>query len=63
MLRQALFAARLLRTDRDKLECFENMATRVSAAYLPVLAAEMLNAFKDDADQAAIYIGLTAGMV
>lgn len=63
MLRQALFAARLLRTDRDKLECFENMATRIAAAYLPVLATEMLNAFKDDADQAAIYIGLTAGMV
>ena len=29
MLRQALFAARQLRNDRDKLECFETMATRV----------------------------------
>lgn len=63
MLGQALSAARQLRTDRDKLECFENMATRVAAASLPVLATEMLNAFRDDAYQAAIYIGLTAGMV
>ena len=63
MLRQALFAAHQVRYNRDKLECFENMATRVSAAYLPVVATEMLNAFRDDSDQAAIYIGLSAGMV
>jgi len=63
MLRQALFSARQLRTERDKLECFETMATRVSAAYLPVVATEMFNAFRDDADQAAIYLGLCGGMV
>ncbi len=63
MLRQALFAARQVRGERDKLECFETMATRISAAYLPVVATEMLNAFRDDSDLTAIYIGLTAGMV
>ncbi len=63
MLRQALFAARQLRNDKDRLECFESMATRVAAANLPVLATEMFNAFKDEMDQAAIYIGLSAGMV
>jgi hypothetical protein len=63
MLRQALFAARQLRNDKDRLECFESMATRVAAANLPVLATEMFNSFKDELDQAAIYIGLSAGMV
>lgn len=63
ILRQALFAARQVRGDRDKVECFEATATRVAAAYLPVLATEMITAFREDADQAAVYIGLSAGLV
>jgi hypothetical protein len=58
-----MFTARQLRNGADRLDCFESMATRIAAAYLPVLATEALNAFKEEQDQAPIYIGLCMGMV
>jgi len=63
LLRQAMFTARQLRNGTDRLDCFESMSTRIAAAYLPILATEALNAFREEQDQAAIYLGLCTGMV
>jgi hypothetical protein len=63
MLRQALFTARQLRNGTERVDCLERIATRVAAANLPMLAAEMFTAFREDQDQASTYIGLCAGLV
>src|SRR5436190_22697731 len=62
LLRQALFTARQLRNGPDRLGCMELLATRVAAANLSILSGEMFNAFRDEQDLAAIYIGLCGGM-
>ena len=62
-LRQALFTARQLRNEQDRMGCLEALGTRVSAANVSLLSTEMLNAFRDEQDQASIYIGLAGGMI
>lgn len=62
-LRQALFTARQLRNGQDRLGCLEALGIRVAAANVSLLSTELLNAFRDEQDQAAIYIGLAGGMI